>query len=158
MFDEKFWLSVAFFFFLILAIKYVWPKLAKALDDKAKQISEEILAAKNIREKAEKFLLIAEKHYQESITYAEKLMKDAELDAQRLIKESQEILEKEIAKKTSAALDRIKFEEEIAIREIKEKIISSAMESLVTDLKLDQKNHDQLIEKAAQDFQQNRLQ
>ena len=56
MFNEKFWLAIAFLSFVALCIKYVLPKINKALDTKSKKIAEDILMAKKLREQAEKLL------------------------------------------------------------------------------------------------------
>ena len=142
MLNEKFWLAVAFLSFLALMIKYVWPLLVKGIDAKSKKIAEEILAAKEMREKAEMLLKEAEKFYQESLSFSQKLAKDAEIEAKKLAEESKLILENELKKKTSAAIERIKLEEERMIREIKLKIISDTMEVLSQNFGLDEKNHE----------------
>ncbi|OFW80703.1 MAG: hypothetical protein A2887_05785 [Alphaproteobacteria bacterium RIFCSPLOWO2_01_FULL_40_26] len=152
-FDEKLWLAIAFFSFLALIIKYVWPLIAKALDNKSKQIAEEILQAKEMKQKAEQLLADAKKYHQESITFAEKLLKDAEIEAQKLIKETEHVLKEELKKKTNAAQDRIKTEQESAIRTIKSKIILDAMSLLSKDLGIDQNGHEKLTEKSLKNFE-----
>src|SRR3989338_8087571 len=127
-FDEKLWLAIAFFSFLALIIKYVWPLIAKALDNKSKQIAEEILQAKEMKQKAE-------------------------LEAQKLIKETEHVLKEELKKKTNAAQDRIKTEQESAIRTIKSKIILDAMSLLSKDLGIDQNGHEKLTEKSLKNFE-----
>ncbi len=144
---EKFWLAVAFLSFVTLMIKYVWPLLAKALDSKSKSIAEEILAAKEMKDGAEKLLAKAEKLHHEAVLFAQKLVKDTENEVQKLIAESQQILDEELAKRKTAALDRIKFEEESAIRELKIKIVNSALGKLTKELDLGQEGHEKLIEK-----------
>ncbi len=134
MLNEKFFLAMAFTLFAILIIKYVWPLIAKALDSRSKQIAEELLAAKDLKEKAEKLLLSAEKYKEESEKYVEKLLRDAESESQKLIVEAKESANNEITRKTAAALERIKIEEASAIREIKAHIIDSAMEKLSAEL------------------------
>ncbi len=153
MLNEKFWLAIAFLSFLALMLKYIWPLLAKAIDSKSKKIAEEILSAKELKEKAEKLLNDAEKFYQESLSFSQKLTKDAEVEAQKLAKESKEILENELRKKTQAALDRIKLEEERTIREIKLRIISDTMEVLSKNFGLDEKSHEQIVEKSLKNFE-----
>lgn len=154
MLNEKFWLAIAFFTFAALIIKYVGPIITKALDKKSKQIAEDILMAKELKEKAQKLLENAEKYFAESMNFAEKLKKDAEIEVKQFAEESQKNLEAEINTRTNAALQRIKIEEESAVREIKVSIISKAVEGLSTGLTkgLDQKNHEILISKAASDF------
>lgn len=155
MINEKFWLAIAFLSFVTLIIKYVGPIITKALDNKSKQIAEEILAAKEMKEKAAKLLEKAEKYYQESTTYADQLIKDAEIEAQKFAVESKQLLETEVAKKTAAALDRVKLEEESAIREIKTRIVASAMQNLTANLDktVDKNKHDQLVSRSIQDLE-----
>lgn len=151
MFNEKFWLAVSFTAFVIYIIKYVRPLILKALDNKSQQIAAEILAAKELKEKAIKLLAKTEKYQKDSEEFAQKLIKDAEIEAQKFAIQAREAVETEIAKKTAAALERIKIEEASAIREIKTKIIASALFSLNNSLskEIDKKSHDRLIFNAA---------
>ena len=71
MFNEKFWLAIAFTSFVLLILKYVRPLIIKALDNKSKQIAEEILAAKEMKEKALRLLERAEKSYEDSINFSQ---------------------------------------------------------------------------------------
>mgnify|MGYP003353073602 CR=1 FL=1 len=94
----------------------------------------------------------AEKYFQESSAFAEKLIKDAEVESQKFLTESRQNLESELSKKTAAALARIKLEEESAIREMKTKIVAGALENFSANLNLDQKNHEMLVENAVKGF------
>lgn len=154
MLNEKFWLAIAFTSFVILIIKYVGPKIAASLDNKSKLIAEEILAAKELKEKAQKLLEAAEKYFTESEKFAQKLVKDAEVEAQQFTETAKKNVQIEIEKKTQAALNRIKVEEEIATREIKVHIISSAIKILSEKItkNLDKKQHDHLIKQSTEDF------
>jgi F-type H+-transporting ATPase subunit b len=134
MLNEKFWLAIAFFVFLAALVKYAFPSIGKSLGDKSKQIADEIAEAKRIREVAENLLKKAEKHYLESTDYAAKLIKDAESESEKFAAESKKTLEIEIAKKTAAALERIKMEEVNAIAEIKSKIVSTALQNVTAEL------------------------
>jgi F-type H+-transporting ATPase subunit b len=155
MLNEKFWLAVAFTAFVLLIIKYVNPKISKALGDKSKSIAEEILAAKELKEKAIQLLAKAEKYQKESENYSQKLMKDAQDEAQKYAEESKQMVEIEIAKKTAAALNRIQIEETSAIREIKSKIIALAIANLSENIgkELTSANHEQLFAQAMQDLE-----
>ncbi len=146
-FDEKFWLAIAFFTFGAFAAKYVWPLLRKGLDSSSKKIAEEILAAKEMKENAERLLVKAEKLYEEAALFAKKLVKDTEDEVQKLADESHQLLEEEVSKRRAGALDRIKTEEESAIRELKVKIVNLALGKLTKELNLNQEGHEKLIEK-----------
>ena len=154
MLNEKFWLAAAFFCFFALIIKLVGHRITKALDGKSKQIAEEILAAKEMKNRAEKLLIAAEKYHQESLAFAQKLMRDSAEDAQKFSAESALTAQEEIAKKTAAACERLKIEEAAALREIKANVVSSALQNLSKNFSdgLDKKNHDYLISNATEDF------
>jgi len=155
MFNEKFWLAIAFTSFVLLIIKYAKPMITKALDQKSKQIAEEILAAKEMKEKAAKLLEKAEKAYQDSMNFSQKIIKDAEVEAQKFAAESQKMIELEISKKTAAALNRINLEQESAIRDIKQKIVASALEIFSENVakETDGKQHEQLVARAIENFE-----
>jgi F-type H+-transporting ATPase subunit b len=153
MFDEKFWLAIAFISFVTLIAKYVWPFLAKSLDETSKKIAQELLAAKTMKEKAEKLLAGAEKFYQESLAHADKLRIDAENEAKKLIESAQNELNAEIKKKTDAAIARVKLEEERLLREIKLQIVNSAINEISQNLNFDAKEQEKIIEKSIANLQ-----
>ena len=155
MLNEKFWLAIAFTAFVLLIIKYVNPKISKALGDKSKSIAEEILAAKEMKEKAIQLLAKAEKYQKESKSYSQTSMKAAQDEEQKYAEESKQMVELEIAKKTAAALNRIQIEEASAIREIKSKIVALAIANLSENIskELTSTNHEQLFAQAMQDLE-----
>lgn len=153
MFDEKFWLAISFTLFASLLIKYIWPKISKALDQKSKAIAEEILAAKELRAKSAELLAAAEKYYQESVTYSQKLIADAEAEAQKFLADAEKSIADELEKKTTAANERIKREEEKTLRQIRVEIVAAALKTIaVGAAKSDKKQSSYLFTKAAQDF------
>ncbi len=154
MINEKFWLAVAFLSFVALIVKYVGPIIAKSLDDKSKKIAEEILAAKELKGKVAKLLSSAEKYYEESVFFSQKLIRDTETESKKIVAEAKQLLELEVSKKTAASLQRIQLEEEMAIREIKAKIVSSALKNLNESFEknLDQAPQAALAEQSLQDF------
>jgi len=154
MFNEKFWLAIAFVAFLALLLKFARTAITKSLDDKSKAIAEEILAAKDLKEKAIKLLAQAEKFSSESSSYAQKLIKDAENEAQKFLAEAQKSVEDEVAKKTAAAFERIKQEEAITIRDIKSRIISSALQAAENGAmkNLNETQNETVLAKATQDL------
>ena len=125
------------------------------LDNKSKQIADEIEAAKNLKDKASMLLNKTERYQKEAEQYVQNLLKNAEIEAQKLTIESQRIVEAEIAKKTAASIERIKIEEESAIREIKNKIVSSAIQNISKNIagELNQANRDKLVGEAMNNFE-----
>lgn len=128
--DPRFWLTISFTIFSVLIIKYVLPKILAALDSKSKQIADEIEKAKQMREKAEQLLLEAKKHHEESLLFCQKLLRDTQIEAEKLLTDSKNELAAELLKKTNLAQERIKQEEEKTIREIKSNIINAAIKTI----------------------------
>jgi F-type H+-transporting ATPase subunit b len=128
--DPKFWLTISFLIFTTLIIKYVLPKILNTLDNKSKQIANDIEQAKKMREEAEKLLIDTKNYHEDSLLYCQKLIEDAKKEADKLLSDSKKELEAELLKKTNLAQERIKQEEEKTIREIKSNIIASAIKTI----------------------------
>lgn len=154
MFDEKFWLGIAFLIVASALTKWVFPIIAKALDNKSKAIAEEILAAKEMKENAEKLLKKAQEYYAESLAHSQKLIKDAEIEAEKFLADAQKSVNDEVEKRTAAAYDRIKLEQEKAIRDVKKAIIAAAIKTVEIESSkgLGKKDNDQILLQATQNF------
>lgn len=154
MLNEKFWLAISFTSFVILMIKFVKPIILKSLDTKSQEIAEEIDTAKKMKEQAAELLVQAEKYHNESKKFADKLISDADLEAQKFATDAKQSAEDEVAKKTAASIERIKIEEVIAIREIKTKIVSSTIESISNNIgsEMNNEQHNHLVAKSVQDL------
>jgi len=130
MFNEKFWLAIAFLSFVALCIKYVLPKINKALDAKSKKIAEDILMAKKLREQAEKLLEEAKAFHEYSLEKSQKIIEDSQQESIKIELALKKELEEKIAKITAISLERLKSEEESAIRIVKESIVNSAINQI----------------------------
>lgn len=153
--DPKFWLAIAFITFIALIIKFARATITKSLEGKSKLIAEEILAAKELKERAILLLAKAEKYEKDSANYAAKLLQDAEAEAQKYAAEAAQMVESEIAKKTAASAERIKMEEVIAVREIKNRIVNLAVANLSENIgkEMSAADHEKVISKALGDFE-----
>ena len=145
MFDEKFWLAIAFFSFVAILIKYVLPHINKSLDNNARKIADDILQAKNMRESAQRLLEEAHIFHKHSIDQAQKILSDAVLEANKLQENAQKALDEQIQKMSQTALNRIKSEEEIAIRQIKTHIVDQAINEF-SNLKLNDQIQNKIFE------------
>jgi len=130
MFNEKFWLAIAFLSFVALCIKYVLPKINNILDGKSKKIAEDILMAKKLREQAEKLLEEAKAFHKYSLEKSQKIIEDSQQESIKIELALQKELEEKIAKITAISLERLKSEEESAIRIVKESIVNSAINQI----------------------------
>jgi len=153
MINEKFWLAIAFFSFVALVIKYFGPKISEILDNKSKSIAQDIILAKEARKKAEELLAVAQKIHQETIANAEKLITQADIESKNLLHNAQELIDQEIARMTALASQRIKIEEEASIREIKTKILFSALAQLQDKSSLNSDEQNKIIDNSIKNFE-----
>ncbi len=153
MLNEKFWLAIAFFSFVALIIKKFGPNIANALDAKSKAIVQDIVNAKEAKKNAENLLIDAKKIHEESIANAKNLIDQADEEAKNLLLNAQELLKQEIARMTNLASQRIKVEEETAIREIKTKILLSALSQLQENSIVNPDEHNKIIDNSIKNFE-----
>lgn len=153
--NEKFWLAIAFVTFVLFIVKIAGKSIVASLADKSNSIKQSIDDAKKARAEAEKLLIDAKKYHEESKSYADKLIAEATSEAEKLAKKAKEEIDAEISKKTAAAIKRVETEQEIAIKEVKRKIVANALEVLSTSLKSDitTQEHEKLLSKASSDLE-----
>jgi len=132
--DPKFWLAVSFLIFLFLMIRYVVPFIIKMIDAKSQKIAEDLKQAAKMRLEAEKLLRKSKEYYDYHIKKSDQLIKDAALESEKLIENYKIAVEDEISKKIDVANERIKTEEGRVIRDIKSKIIESAIMAIENNL------------------------
>ena len=145
--DPKFWLAVSFTLFVILMIKYAWPLIIRMIDGKVSQISQNLKDSERLKKQAEKLLKDAQKYHEDSAKQSEQLIKDAKSESDNIVKECEKAVSDEIEKKLASADERIKTSEARVVREMKEKVIESAIlaiedniEKVIGDKDLDDAN------------------
>ena len=144
--EPKFWLSISFIIFSVIAIKFTWPLILSKIDSKLKEILDSVMLAEKSLKESKKLLTNAEKLYKNAIKSSENLISDADKEAQALLTRSQKMSQQEIEKKLIAVNNRIKKEEEKLIRDLKSKIINSAVNAIDGDnLKLKGDVEDELV-------------
>lgn len=153
MLNEKFWLAIAFFSFVALVIKYYGPKIANALDNKSKSIAQDIISAKEARKKAEELLVLVQEMQDKSIIDAKRLILEAESESKNLLQNAQDLINQEIARMTLIASQRSKAEEEASKREIKTKILLSAIAQLQEKSALNADEQNKIIDKSIKNFE-----
>lgn len=148
--DPKFWLAISFCLFCFLFIKYVLPLLVRALDAKSKQIADELSEAKNLKNKAQKLLIEAERYHHESIAFSNKLIADSKNEVDKFMVASVKEISENLDRKMASIFERIKQEEERSIREVKSRIIASAIKIIENNLpnKVNKKSSEEAVEDA----------
>jgi len=147
MFDEKFWLALAFLSFVALSFKFILPKIAKILDNKSKKIAEDILEAKKLREQAQKLLEEAQTFHKLSVEKSQQIINDAMIEAKNIENLAKKNLDEQIDKIKNTALERIKNEQEFAIRQVKTTIIEEVVNQF-SALQLSEEQHQKIVANA----------
>lgn len=156
MFDEKFWLAIAFIVFIVFIYKFLGNKINSILNEKSQQIASDLLLASQAKEKAEKLLQEVQDYNQQSLKYAEKLKLDTSSELNIMYQNATLSLQQELAKITEASQKRLKEEEQIAIRKVQETIISQATE-IVANAKISNDEQEILIVKALENLKNSNL-
>ena len=156
MFDEKFWLAIAFVVFIVFIYKFLGNKINSMLNEKSQQIASDLLLASQAKEKAEKLLQEAQDYNQQSLKYAEKLKLDTSSELNIMYQNATLSLQQELAKITEASQKRLQEEEKIAIRKVQETIISQAIE-IVANAKISNDEQEILIVKALENLKNSNL-
>lgn len=123
------WTVISFLAFLFFLTKFAWNPILKALDAREKGIKDDIAAAKNSRESAEKMMVEYQEKLKNAHSEAMTLVANARADADR-------IREKELAKtKEDAnqmiekARKQIELESQAAINQIRTEIAGLVISS-----------------------------
>jgi len=141
------WTVISFLVFLFLLTKFAWNPILKALDAREKGIKDDIAAAKDARESAEKMMLEYQEKIKNAHAEAMALVSTARADADR-------IRDQELAKtKTEANLliekarRQIDLESQAAINQIRREIATLVIASTekVIGKALDEKDQLRLI-------------
>ncbi len=144
--DPKFWLSVSFLVFLALSIKLAWPVILTKIDARLREVLDSVKLAEKSLKESNKLLDDAKKLYKNAVKSSENLISDANQEAQSLISRSQIVVKEEMEKKLVAAKNRIKKEEGKLIRDLKNKIITSAVDAIENDnLKFKSEAEEELV-------------
>ena len=148
------WTWAAFIFLIIVLYKTAWKPILSAIDNREKLIQDSIEQAENTKIESEKLL---EKH--------QSLIRNAEEEAQKIIKENKELAEKsrqdliEQAKEESTKLREkakmeIEHEKESALQALRSEVVELTMTAttkLIGDV-LDDSKHRGIIENYIQEL------
>jgi F-type H+-transporting ATPase subunit b len=127
MFDEKFWVAVAFIIFISLTIKKISKIVASSADQKSSDIKHQLESAAALKKEAGGIRESYLKQKQDNIAGAKKTVSDAKRMAENIIKKEEDHLKALIEKKSAQAQDRIESMKQNALKELYEQAISKAV-------------------------------
>lgn len=144
-----FWMLIAFGVVFFILYKYGFPVITSMIDERKKIIDEALDNAKIANEKLagieEQSRLILEKANAEQV----RILREAVVARDSIVKEAQEKAELESAKIISAAKEQIKQEKEDALREIRAQVAELSIaiaEKVIRKELADDKAHDSFMD------------
>lgn len=154
-FDETFWVALAFF----VTIGILWRPLTKlifgGLDGRSDRIRSELDEARRLREEAQDLLASYERKQREAEKEAAALIEHAEEEAERHAKHAAEALEAALKRRRELAMERIAQAEHDAVRHVRAAATELALKAtrkLLTD-KIDDGKQAELIDNAIGDVE-----
>lgn len=148
------WVLVAFVLFIGLLIYAGVPgMLARALDERAKVIREQLNEARELREEAQGKLAAFERQHAEVEKQAEEIVARAKREAEAAAAEAKIAIEASVAQRLAAAEDQIAMAEADAVRAVRDEAVDAAVKAARSVLKtsIGASEHAPLIDQAIQE-------
>lgn len=143
--------SIAFIFFVLFCMKFIWPYIIRALEEREKRIADGLLAA----ERAEKNLeLVQHKvadQMREAKEEAAKIVEQANRRAQQIVEEAKEKAVAEADRQKAAAEAEIEQQINRAREELRGKVAALAISGAerILESSIDPKVHSKLVDDLA---------
>tara|TARA_B100001027_G_scaffold210175_1_gene177045 strand:- start:338 stop:835 length:498 start_codon:yes stop_codon:yes gene_type:complete len=129
--DATFWVAISFLIFLILLIYFKIPsKVKNILDQNINQIKKQVDESEKLKEEAKRQLAEYEKKIGESKLQVNKLIKEANDQAEKNMIKSNEVFHKLIEIRKKNTEEKIRQLKNQAIKDIKNASIKIAFESI----------------------------
>jgi F-type H+-transporting ATPase subunit b len=129
--DATFWVAISFLIFIILLIYFKIPlKVKNILDENINQIKKQVEESEKLKEEAKRQLAEYEKRIGDSKSEVNKMIKDANDQAEKNVIKSNEIFDKLLEVRKKNTEEKIKQLKNQAIKDIKNASINIAFESV----------------------------
>ena len=152
--EAEFWFTIAVLIFVAILWKPAKKFLIGGLDARAERIREELAAASNLRDEAERTLASLRMREREAVAEAEQIVAHARAEAERISAESARAIEEALQRRQRLAEERIAQEEARALAEIRAVTVDVAISAArrVIAAELDEKRGAELIDAAIADL------
>ena len=134
--NPTFWVAVAFFIFLGIAIWKVWPVLRNMLDEKSAAIRTELEEAQRLREEAQHLLAEYQRKQRDAEKEAADIVSAAESNAARMAEEAKQAVEELITRRQKMAETKIAQAEAQAVQDVRSvaaEVAVAAAEKILAD-------------------------
>ena len=130
--DPAFWVAISFLLFVLLAARYIWPPVARALDSRADTIRDQLEQAARLRAEAEELLAQYEAQRQQMARDAEEILANAHRDAQAIRENAARELQATLARRAAQAEENIARAEREALADLRAHLVEVATEAART--------------------------
>ena len=129
--DATFWVAISFLIFIVLLVYFKVPsKVKNILDENINQIKKQVEESEKLKEEAKRQLAEYEKRIGDSKSEVNKMIKDANDQAEKNVIKSNEIFHKLLEVRKKNTEEKIKQLKNQAIKDIKNASINIAFESV----------------------------
>jgi len=119
-----FWMTLAFAISLFILIKFAWPVIIKALNDREETISKALRSADIAREEVEKLKVGNDELMQKAIEERDEILRQAKVSTEKIINEAQIKANEEADRILESARKNIEYERLQVVHELKNEIAS----------------------------------
>ena len=127
MFNEEFWVAVAFVLFFVAVGRRLWAEVSKRLDARAARIRDQLDEAARLRDEAQKLLSDYQRRQKEAAEEARAIIAHARDEAERLTGEAQARLAEQLLRRERSAKDKIIQAEARALTEVRAAVVDIAI-------------------------------
>ena len=129
--DATFWVAISFLIFVVLLVYFKVPsKVKNILDENINQIKKQVEESEKLKEEAKRQLAEYEKRIGDSKSEVNKMIKDANDQAEKNVIKSNEIFHKLLEVRKKNTEEKIKQLKNQALKDIKNASINIAFESI----------------------------
>ena len=129
--DATFWVAISFLIFVILLVYFKIPsKIKNILDENINQIKRQVEESEKLKEEAKRQLAEYEKRIGDSKSQVNKMIREANNQAEKNIIKSNEVFHKLIEIRKKSTEEKIRQLKNQAIKDIKNASVNIAFESI----------------------------
>ena len=155
MFDEKFFVALAFVMFVALVFKAGKKFILSTVDARILKIKSELEEATRLKNEASALLVKYEKEQSHSLEQVQGILAHARLEAERITKEAKEVLEYALTKRTELAMQKIGQAESSVVADLRANALNITMDaarSLILE-SMSPEVAEEILSKAFQDIE-----
>lgn len=155
--DSALWLLLSFLIFAVVVWRMGKSALLSILDNRIKEIREEIETAENLRVEAQELLAQYQRKHRDAVKDADQIIANAKKNADEIRTQAEKDLTENIERKEQQLRDRLSRAEQAAIQEIQNYAADLAIKAtteIITD-KLDKKTSTSLLDTSIKNISNN---